>query len=133
MSIQLDKVVMSTLHEAYKNYNTQSVDVVISGTVAAGGEKFSETLTLSRGGTRADVFYVPSGGSGAGQKFLASESVVLQSLTGYAYTGTSVVKYSGNTLEVGAWLSNPTGSPAAVSTQTYSFFVVEYDAPITAL
>ena len=133
MGIKLDKVVMSTLHESYKNYKTESIDIEISGSIPAGGTSFTHTFTLDRSGTRADVFYVNDSGSNAGEKIWAAQSIRNLSITGWPHTANTVVKYSGDTVEVGVFLFNPTAGVVAVSTQTYTFSVVQYDAPISEL
>lgn len=133
MGIKLDSVISSTLHEAYQNYKKQTVTIDISGTVPNGGAVYSDTVTLDRDRTRADVYHTASLD---GNYRLTNQA---DALAGFAVPAVStqqpltVLEYSGNELEVGVYITNTSGAPEPLVTQTLTFYVVEYHAPISAL
>jgi hypothetical protein len=124
-SLKLDKVILSSLFESYKNNQTTTVDVVVSGLVPAGGKEFSATVALERSGNRADVYHTNT--SYVGRR--NTNSGVPVTITGSG--GSSVIEYSGTSLKVGVYAY--TGASHTPTTQTFTFTIVEYTAPISGL
>jgi hypothetical protein len=132
MPIRIDKVIFSTLHESYKNYDTVSSTISISGTVANGATaNFTATLAYARTGTRADVYL-----DGHSTKVLANAgdratSDVYQFISSETFA-TRVV-YSITDITVTISIFNGTGGPISLTSQTIVVSAVLYDAPITAI
>jgi hypothetical protein len=132
--MRLDKIIMSNSHESYKNYTTQVVEVTVSGTIPSGGKEFTTTVSLDRDRTRCDVYYVNSESPTA--KLLANSSPVLYVFSEAPATtqrGYAVLEYTGQSLKVGVYVTNTSGGNESSTTQTLTFYVVQYQAPITAL
>lgn len=133
MSIRLDRVAFSTLHEAPRNYDTKTGDINISGTVGAGAtQNFSTIMTYERGGTRADVYL-----DGNSVKTLAntgsraSEEVYQRATPDETFS--VLVEYSTSSITVTVSIQNGTGSPITLTTQTITASAVLYDMPISDL
>ena len=137
MGIRLDSVINSTLHESYQNYKTvQSADIVISGTLPASGQKYTDTVTLDRDRTRADVYYTSDYSGVQNRLVCANEAVnnqLFQPTASTTQSASTVIEYSGNDLEVGLFISNTSGGNESLTTQTLKFYIIQYHAPITAL
>lgn len=134
MSTHLDKIIFSTLHEAYKNYATTLGSINISGSIPNGNtQNFSTTLSYARLGTRADIYL-----DGNSVKVLANASTTLFSGGPYQYISSEnadvFVEYtSSSQITVTISIFNGTGGPITLTTQTISVSFVQYDAPITAI
>lgn len=129
--VRLDKVHFSTLFEAPKNYDTDSVTLNISGTLGALSQRvLIAEISYSRAGTRADIYLTGnnvkvSGNSGnraAGDcyQFAGSE------------TFAALISYSSTKISVALLLQNGTASPISLTTQDIIVSAVIYDMPIGA-
>lgn len=130
--VRLDKVDFSTLHEAPKNYDTISKDVVISGSVASGAfANFSATIPYTRSGTRADVYL-----DGNSRRVSASSgSRAADAVYSYKSTETFSVLVSYSTTDITVTLSIFNGDAVSLTlnTQTITTIAVLLDAPIGSL
>jgi len=132
MGLRLDKVLFSTLHESYKNYDTVSGSIAISGSIANGATaNFTAVLPYTRTGTRADVYL-----DGHSIKVLANAgdratSDVYQFVSSETFA-TKVI-YSTTDITVTISIFNGTGGSINLTSQTITVSAVLYDAPITAI
>lgn len=131
-SVRIDKVDFTTLFEAPQNYLTSTAAINISGSVGAGAtENFTGVIAYSRSGTRADIYL-----DGNSVKVMANAG---SRAAGDAYqfksseTFSVLVSYSTTDITVTLSISNGTGSPIALNTQTITASAVLYDMPITAV
>lgn len=132
--VHLDKVLFSTLHEAYKNYSNQTGAITIpAGTMADGTtNNYSFVAPYSRGGTRADLYL-----EGNSVKILANTSTKL--ITGGPYqfkefeTASILIAYSSSNITITISIFNGNGHSITLISQSINVLAVEYDAPITAI
>jgi hypothetical protein len=133
MGIKLDKVVHSTLHEAYKNYATSTGTIaVLADTIAAGAtNNYSTSITYTRAGTIAHIFV-----ENTTRKYLANGG---SRIAGAVYTPIStetasiLVEYSASNITVTLSIFNGTGAPITLTAQNITATSVQYDAPIIAI
>jgi hypothetical protein len=143
MSIRLDKVIYSSLHEAYKNYATVLGNIAIPADSIPDG--FARdypvdgslsltplTIPYARAGTRADIYIV-----GNGVKVCANASTRLETGGPYIFKSTETfnvfIDYKPNQIEIFVEVFNGSGATITLIPQTLQFIVVEYDAPITSI
>lgn len=127
MAVRLDKVLMSSLHESFKNYDTQTVSITISGSIPTNGKGFSQTLSFARTGTIADIYYRKQGGS---FKRPVSNLRRVPEYTGATNAEISV-RYTATSITIEIFVIN-FGSPYTAPTETYDFEVKLFDAPISS-
>ena len=132
LSVKLDKVKYSSLHESFKNYETITDDIVVAATPLANGASrtISVSIPYSRSGTTADIYATRStvrsliscGGRAAANavyNYVSSETVNLSAI------------YSSTTITVSLIITNNTGGSITPNAQTITISVVNYDSPIT--
>ncbi len=129
MSVRLDKVLMSSLHESFKNYQSETRTITVSGSIPDLGADFSTTFTYDRVGTIADI-YVSKQGSGS--KRMANYAWRLPEFTHADLVGTIYVLYGSSSITVNISIVNGTGGPLTPTTQTFDIQAVVFDAPITS-
>lgn len=130
-SIRIDRVIFSTLHEAYKNYETVTDTIVVAATALADGASRTITVNIpyTRGGTRADTYatrgtlrtLVTSGSRSAASAIynpISSETVAFG------------VSYSSSNIAVSFTITNNTGGSITPNAQSIVISVVKYEAPI---
>ena len=130
-SIRLDNIIFSTLHEAYKNYETLTDTIVVAATALANGASRTITVNIpyTRGGTRADTYatrgtlraLVTSGGRSAATavyNFKSTETVAFG------------ISYSSSNIAVSLTITNNTGGSITPNAQSIVISVVKYEAPI---
>lgn len=129
MGVKLDKVIMSSLFESFKNYESPSTSITISGSIPVGGKDFESLLEFDRDGTIADI-YIHKQGSDSKKSFNQNWRIL-------DFTGTSDVQATcyaqytdDNKILFTISVTNFGASPYAVTTQTYDFDVELFDAPI---
>lgn len=127
-SLRLDKIVLSSFHEAFKNREKKTASMTLSGTVPAYDVLvFTTDINITRDQGVFEVYYQRSG---AYPRRLANNSILLGDLTwGSGNANISVFNPSANTLRVLIAVNNQTGSPAAITSQTYDFVVYVFDTP----
>lgn len=133
-SVRLDRLVFSTFHEAYINYDTLEEDIVVEATPLANGatRTISATIPYNREGTRADIY--------------ATRSTIKTIVTGggrsaasaiYNYQSTEIVRldisYSTTDIVVTLRITNTTGGSITPNAQTITITAVLYDAPIQTI
>lgn len=127
-SIRLDKVIMSSFHESFRNRQKISDSITVSGTVPAFDVlTFTKDIAIQRGQAVFEVYYQRSG---AYPRRIANNSIILRDLTWASGNGNiSVSNPSANVLRIQLSAYNMTGSAAALSSQTYNFTVYVFDTP----
>jgi len=131
-SVHLDKVIMTSLFESFKNYLTTTADIVVDATPLADGDSRSISVTVpyTRAGTVADIYAtrntvrtsVNAGSRSSARavyNFTSSETARIDSV------------YSATDITVTLTISNNTGGSITPNAQTITISVVQYDAPIT--
>lgn len=132
MSIRLDDVIFSTLHEPPRNYATKSANANISGNIGSlGVADFILNIPYERAGTRADIYLV-----GNGSKVLANggsrvAGAVYQSVSMESFS--VLVTYTPSEIAVILSIFNGTGGSINLVPQTISVLTVLYDMPITSV
>lgn len=122
-SIRLDKIAVSSFHDSFGNYSTQTGTLTISGTIPPGGKDFSIDFTIPRDGTVVEVWATKN------SRKRSLDNVQRNSEYSGTTFATNFVRYSGATLTVGMNVSNP-GSSFTATTQSFDISVVAFDAPI---
>lgn len=130
-NIRLDDVILSSFHEAFKNREKKTASVVLSGTVPAfNALQFTTDIAITRDQAVFEVYYQRSG---AYSRRIANNSVILRDLTwASGNANISVYNPSANVLRIEIFVSNNTGAPAALSSQTYDFTIYVFDTPFSA-
>ena len=130
MAIRLDRVLMSSLHESFKNYSTVKETIEVSGSIPGAfvGKDFYIDIPYDRQGTIADI-YVSKQGSG--RKRLATYAWELPEFVGTVdIAGAIYVNYFPTFIRVNISISNG-GATASVTTQNFDIEAVIFDAPIS--
>lgn len=125
MSVRLDRVLMSSLHESFKNYSSVSTSITISGSIPTNGKTFSQTLSFARTGTIGDIYYRKNGGS---FKRPTNNLRRIPEYTGSTNAELSI-RYSATSITIEIFVVN-FGSPYTAPTETYDFEIKLFDAPI---
>lgn len=131
-SVKLDKVITSSLHESFKNYETSTDDIVVAATSLANGASrtISVVIPYTRAGTTADIYatrgttktIVSGGGRSAASavySFISTETATLDAF------------YDASNITVSLTITNNTGGSITPTAQTITISVVQYDSPIT--
>jgi hypothetical protein len=124
--IKLDKVSYSSLHESFKNYDTLTGSITISGTIPPGGTTFSVNIPYTRTDTVAEISFIKSGGS---TKRYVDNSYRLLDYAG----GTNAfvfANYASNSVTITIAVDNP-GAGYTPSSETYDFTVEVFEAPVS--
>ena len=132
MSVRLDRVLMSSLHESFKNYSTVSSTITVSGTITTSGADFYTDIPYDRAGTIADV-YISKQNSGS--KRLANYSFYMTEFTSpdpgnvevYVY-----LFYYPSYIRVNISVGNLSGVSKVVTTQVFNVQAVIFDAPMSS-
>lgn len=131
--IRLDKVVHSTLHEAYRNYATLTGTISVPTTPIpdVSTVNYSATINYARAGTIAHIFV-----ENATRKYRANGGTRIASAV---YTPVStetasiLTEYGTSSITVTLSIFNGSGAPINPTAQDITVTVVQYDAPITAI
>ncbi len=126
MSIHIDKVLMTSAFESYKNYAEYTFDITTSGSIPVNGIEFTHQLVYDRQGTITEVYYKLSTNT-----YWRPMSVLARA-TDSANVGyiTPFLNYAGNSLTVGMFVTNFGASPYTATTETWNFVVKVFDAPV---
>lgn len=133
--IRIDRVIFSSYHEAYQNYdNPAPQNIVVATTSLANGatRNISVTIPYTRANTRADVYatrgdvktLVSVGGRAAASsiyQFVSNEIATFD------------VRYTSTDITVILSITNNTGSSINPIAQTIAISVVQYQAPIAPI
>lgn len=132
LSVKLDKVISSSLHESFKNYATLTDDIVVAATSLPNGStrNISVVIPYDRAGTTADIYatrssvrtLVSTGGRAAATAVYNFKSTETVSLT---------ATYSTSDITVTLSITNNTGGAITPNAQTITISMVQYDSPIT--
>lgn len=125
MAVRLDRVLMSSLHESFKNYDSQTTSITISGSIPTNGKAFSSTLSFDRTGTIADVYYRKQGRS---FKRPVSNLRRIPEYTGSTNAEVDI-RYTATSITIEIFVVN-FGAPYTAPTETYDFEIKLFDAPI---
>lgn len=123
--VRLDRVILSNLHESFKNHKTVTDQIVISGTIPNGGRKFSAFVPLDRTNAVAEIYIKKSTND------YKRSTDNLQRLTEYggstfAYVSTN---YTSEVVTVTIEVVN-FGSSYTAPDETYDVEVVLFDVPL---
>jgi len=129
MAVRLDKVLMSSLHESFKNYQTVETTVTVSGTIPTTGADFFVDIPTSRAGSIADVYV---GAQGSGSKRLANYTWQFpEYVSGDPdVEGTIYVLYAPSYIRVNISIANFKGVSYASPTRVFDVQAVIFDAPV---
>lgn len=133
--IKPDNVQFCSFIDTYYNYATKTGNIVVSGSVPAVSVlTFRTLITMTSTNTRADV-YLKNLNTGIKKPMDNGERI-----TPYQYAASEVVRqyviYVSNVaapyVEVGITITNTTGAPIVLTTQTLEASAVMYLVPIVA-
>ena len=124
--IHLDKVVMSSFHESFRNRESLSAGIEIPATSipAFGSKGWEATIPFKQEGAVSRVYYERSGGT---YRYKAESSFVLQEFQGSGGASISLRNEVPNQLIVTISVSNVTASPINTTAQTYNIYVRVFD------
>lgn len=126
MAVHIDNIAVSSLFEAFKNYTSPQATITISGTIPPGGASFSASIPYDRAGSVAELKYLKSGAT------YARYTDNLQRLVDYSGSTDAYlsVRYTSTTVNIIIDVSN-FGAGYTAPTETYTFYLFIFDAPIT--
>lgn len=129
MAVRLDKVLMSSLHESFKNYQTTVSPIVVSGSIPTIGKTFFVEIPYTRAGSIADIYVHKQG---TNYKRSVNYAWRLDEFVGVPFDVDAgiYVLYSPGIIRVEIFVSNSTGAPYGVTTQTFDIEAVIFDAPL---
>lgn len=129
MPVRLDDVLMSSLHESFKNYDSPKYTITVSGTIPPTGRDFFVDIPYSRVGSMADL-YVSKQGSNSKRsvnyawrlpEYVSGDPDIEGAI--YAY-------YSPGFIRVNISISSFKVIDFTTPTQTFDIEAVIFDAPI---
>ncbi len=126
--IRPDTVILASMIDTYKNYDTLKGTINISGTIANGATaNFSTTIPYSRGKTRADL-YAQNLTSGE-KRPVSGGSRQTPYSTVSSEVCTQLATYSGTEITVTFSIFNGTGSSINLTAQDIEITAVLYEVP----
>ncbi len=130
MGVRLDKVVMSSLFEAFRRYLSPTASIVLSGSIPVGGKAFVGRVPYTRTGSIADIYISKSG---SGVKRSINSFWKLLDFVGSADVEASIaVQYTATEIIATIYVTNFGGAPFSLTSQTYNLQFKIFDAPITS-
>ena len=127
MGVRIDRILMSSLHESFKNYKSETKQIVISGAVPPGGKDFGTSFSYSRAGTIADIYISKVG---TNSKRLASYGFRVYEFIDADLVANIYLQYTPSTILVNIYVANPDVISHTPTTQTFDIQAVIFDAPI---
>lgn len=127
MGVRLDDVLMSSLHESFKNYKTFTGSIVVSGSIPTTGKDFSLDIPYDRPGSIADIYLSKQGSN---LKRAVSASYELSEFTDPNLQGNIYVLYSPGMITVNISIANLDVVAHTPTTQTFNISAEIFDAPI---
>ena len=129
MAVRLDRVLMSSLHESFKNYEEVNTTITVSGSIPTAGADFFVDIPYTRTGTMADIYVRAQGSS---SKRLANYAWVFpEYVSGDPdIEGTIYVLYYPGYIRVNVSVANYKGVSYASPTRVFDVQAVIFDAPI---
>lgn len=127
MAVRLDKVLMSSLHESFKNYDEVNTSITVSGSIPDAGADFYVDIPTTRIGTIADVYIHKEGSS---TKRLVGYASRLAEFTHGTLVGYIYLLYNPSYIRVNISIANGSGSPLTPTTQIFNIQAVIFDAPV---
>lgn len=126
--VRLDNILLTSLVDCYINYKTDDVNITISGSVASlATMTFTGSIPYQYSNTRADIYIT---NLGTGQRMLFSNGARILPFT---YTGAEIAtkkaEYDGANLNFTVAVTNNTGGPIVLTTQTLKMSAVFYKVP----
>jgi len=129
-SIRLDKVILSSLHEAFRNRERLTASIAISGSVPASSSvNFDTDFSILRNGGIAEVYYEKTGGN---PRRKGDSGIVLYDYSGSGTAQMFITNPTANTLRVRISVFNPSGSPINLTAQTYNITAYIFDTPFSS-
>lgn len=129
-SIKLDKVILSSFHEAFKNRESKSGSIVLSGSIPGFSAKsFTLDLPIERSEAVFEVYHERQGGY---PRRLANNSPLVLDVTwsgGLVYLFVNNV--SPNLLRIEMYVTN-SGATASITTQTVDVEAYVFDTPFSS-
>lgn len=125
--VRPDLIHMTSLFESFKNYQTSSAQIVVSGVVTPAGRDYSATIPYTRTGSIADI-YVSKQGSNS--KRPTNSSYELNEFVDANLQGNIYVLYSPGFITVNISIVNFDVVNHTPATQTFDIEAVIFDAPI---
>jgi hypothetical protein len=130
MAVRLDRVLMSSLHESFKDYSDTSTTITVSGTIPTAGADFYVDIPTTRAGTIADIYV---GAKSSGIKRLVNYAFMFpEYVSGDVDVEASIYTiYYPSFIRVNISVANFKGVPFASPTRVFDIQAVIFDAPIT--
>lgn len=126
--VKLDKIILSSLHAAFRNREKLVASVTLSGSIPDGGANFSTTLATSRNSSVTEIYYKRRD---AYPSRKADSGVILFDAT-WDHSVYLRTEYIGaNQLRIVITLDNPSGAAKTITTQTYDFTIYVFDTPFS--
>lgn len=131
MAVRLDRVLMSSLHESFKNYDEVNTTITVSGTIPPTGADFSVDIPFDRTGTIADIYV---GLQNSGSKRLIGYSWRLpEYVSGEPdIEGTIYAIYYPNFIRVNISIASFKVVNFTTPTRVFDIQAVIFDAPISS-
>jgi len=130
MGVRIDKIVMSSLFEAFKRYDSPTLSMVLSGSIPVGGKAFEGRVSFDRTGSIADIYVKKQGTT---YKRSVNSFWKIQDFVGSADVEASIaLTYTPTEIVATIYVTNFGGSPFSLTSQTYNLEFKIFDAPITS-
>ena len=128
--VRLDRVLMCSLFESFKNYRADDplleFSITTSGSIPPGGKNFEHTVSFERTGTISDIYYKLSTANYKRPLNILGRAVD----TASGEIISPYVIYSSSSVTVGLSVQNFGGSPYTLLSETWDFEIKLFDAPI---
>lgn len=125
-NLKLDKVILSSFHEAFRNRDRIPVPLTLSGSIPGGSStNFSVDVPIERNQAVFEVYHERQGGY---PRRIASNSNQMLDVTWTNNVYLFVTNPSANILRITVNVDNP-GATASITTQTIDFTVYVFDTP----
>lgn len=125
--IKPDKILMTSAFESFKNYENNTQQIVVSGSVPNVGKDFFVDIPYDRPGTIADIYVNKVGTS---TKRSASYAAYLGEFVDATLVGYIYVTYAPTYIRVNISIANGSGGSVTPTTQTFNIQAVIFDAPV---
>lgn len=125
--IRLDQVVTSSFHEAFRNRETATGSITLSGTIPNGGATFTLDVTTARDDAVIEGYYRKSGLTYSRR---VDAGVNMLDVTWGHPVRMYISNPTSSTTRVTIEVTNP-GAGAAISSQTYNFKFYIFDTPFS--
>lgn len=127
--VRLDRVLMTSLFEAFKNYSipVKTQTITLSGSIPVGGKGWEVRFSYDRAGTIADIYLSKQGSN---QKRSINSFWKLLDFVGTSDVQASIyAQYTSTEIIVSIYVTNFGASPYTITTQAYDIEIEAFDGP----